>query len=106
MPVYLMIEISIKNPEMYSGYVDKVFGLVSRYGGRYLARGGKITPVAGGWHPERVILIEFDSAEQVEKCFASAEYREIAPLREQATISRAIIVDGCSPPVGGRPPEE
>ncbi len=100
MPVYLIIEISIKNPGTYSEYVDRVFDLVSRYGGRYLARGGKITPVAGGWHPERVILIEFDTAEQVEKCFGTAEYSEIAPLRVESTRSRAIIVEGYSPPVG------
>ena len=101
MPVYLIIEINIKNPEVYSGYVERVFDLVTRHGGRYLARGGKTTPVAGDWHPERVILIEFDTAEQVEKCFASTEYLEIAPVREQSTTSRAIMVEGYSPPVAG-----
>jgi uncharacterized protein (DUF1330 family) len=100
MPVYLIIEISVRNLETYSRYVDKVFDIISRHGGRYLARGGKITPLSGGWHPERIILIEFDATEQVEKCFGSAEYLEIAPLREQSTMSRAIIVDGYSPPVG------
>jgi len=67
---------------------------VSRHGGRYLARGGKITPSAGCWHPERVILIEFDTVEQVERCFGSAEHLEVAPLRKQSAISRAIIVEG------------
>jgi uncharacterized protein (DUF1330 family) len=96
MPVYLIIEITITDPEMYSRYVGKVFDIVSGYGGRYLARGGKITPLSGNWQPQRIILIEFDTAEQVEKCFGSAEYLELAPLREQSTTSRAIIVDGCS----------
>jgi uncharacterized protein (DUF1330 family) len=44
----------------------------------------------------RIILIEFDTAEQVERCFGSAEYLALAPLREQSTTSRAIIVDGYS----------
>jgi len=98
MPVYLIIEISITDAATYSRYVDQVFDIVSRHGGRYLARGGKLTPVAGGWHPERIILIEFDSAEQVQQCFSSTEYREIAPLREQSAISRAIVVEGYPPP--------
>ena len=94
MPVYMIIEITITDPEVYSRYVAGVFDIVSAHGGRYLVRGGKITPLLGNWQPERIILIEFDSMAQVETCFGSAEYLELAPLREQATTSRAIIVEG------------
>jgi uncharacterized protein (DUF1330 family) len=94
--VYMIIEIAITNPEIYSRYVAGVPDIVTRHGGRYLARGGKITPFSGNWQPERVVLIEFDTAEQVEKCFSSAEYCELAALRDQSTTSRAVIVDGCA----------
>jgi uncharacterized protein (DUF1330 family) len=45
---------------------------------------------------ENVILIEFDTAEQMERCFGSADYLELAAPREQSTTSRAIIVVGYS----------
>jgi uncharacterized protein (DUF1330 family) len=96
MPVYLIIEITITDPEIYPRYVAEVFDIVTAYGGRYLVRAGKITPLIGNWQPERMILIEFDSIAQVEKCFGSPEYLELAPLREQATASRALIVEGYS----------
>jgi uncharacterized protein (DUF1330 family) len=98
MPVYLIIEIEITHPEVYSRYVAKVFDIVSAHAGRYLARRGKITPLTGNWQPQRMILIEFDSIAQVGKCFGSPEYLELAPLREQSTISRALIVEGYSQP--------
>jgi uncharacterized protein (DUF1330 family) len=97
MPVYLIIEIKVKNLEMYLQYVERVPAIIEQHGDRYLARGGEITPLMGDWNPERIILIEFDSADQIKKCFASLEYLEIAPLREESTISKSIIVEGYTP---------
>jgi uncharacterized protein (DUF1330 family) len=74
--------------------VDNVRAVVERYGGRYLVRGGNVTPLSDDWHPERVIIIEFETAEQVQRCFDSPEYLELAPLRKRSAVSRAIVVDG------------
>lgn len=93
MSVYLLIEITVKDREIYSKYVQAVPSIIEKYGGRYLARGGNVTPLMGGWNPERIILIEFDDIEHVHKCFRSPEYLEIAPLREHSTVSRSIIFE-------------
>jgi uncharacterized protein (DUF1330 family) len=97
MPVYLVAEIEIKDPEMYSRYVEKVPGVIERFGGRYLSQGGRVTPMSGNWNPERMILIEFPTLEQLQQCFNSSDYLEIAPFRTQSTHSRSIIVDGLVP---------
>ena len=92
--VYMIIEIEIKDNESYSKYFKKVPSIVKKYGGRYLARGGEITSIAGNWNPERIIVIEFESMERLRECFQSAEYSEIAPLRKKSTTSKAIVVSG------------
>jgi uncharacterized protein (DUF1330 family) len=100
MAVYVIVDISIRGSSAqpdYAQYVEKVRPIVERHGGRYLARGGKITPLAGAWNPDRVILIEFPSAEHVERWWSSPEYKAIVGLRESATQARAIIVEGCNP---------
>jgi len=102
MSVYLMIEIEVKDRDLYAQYVEKVPAIIEKHGGRYLARGGKVTSLMGGWNPERVILIEFDGVEQIHKCFQSPEYLEIGPLRERSTASKSIIVEG-NVPRGERP---
>lgn len=94
MSVYMMAEIEIQNSEVYSEYVDGVSEIIRKYGGRYLVRGGRVTPLSGSWNPERVIVIEFGTAEQLRECFASPEYLKLAPLRERSTTSRAIVIDG------------
>ena len=96
MPVYLIIEIGMKDSEAYAEYVEKVPEVIKKYGGKYLARGGKVTSMMGNWNPERLILIEFDSIARIQECFQSPEYLELAPLREQSTVSRSIIVEGCT----------
>ena len=98
MSVYMIIDVTIRDHDLYSRYVESVAEVVERYGGRYLVRGGKVTPLSGNWNPERMIVIEFDTVEQLQRCFRSAEYLELAPLREQSTDSRAIVAEGYLPP--------
>lgn len=85
-----------KNREVgrYEEYIREVKPIVERFGGRYLARSEKITALSEAWKPDRVILIEWDSREQLERCFSSEEYRSIAGKRENTVDSRAMIVEG------------
>ncbi|MEQ8174995.1 MAG: DUF1330 domain-containing protein [Syntrophomonadaceae bacterium] len=94
MPVYLLIEIEIHNKDIYFEYIERARPLVERYGGHYLIRGGNAAPLFGEWKPERIILIQFPSREDVDRCFSSKEYLEIKPLRDNSTSTRAIILDG------------
>lgn len=94
MPVYMIISIEeISDLEHYKQYIQKVSSIVSSYGGQYVVRGGKITPFAGGWAPKRIIIIRFDSLEKAQQCFNSPEYTQIAPLRENSTVTHAIFVE-------------
>ena len=98
MPVYLLIDIHVTDGGTYSDYVARVYDVVTAYGGRYLVRGGDLTPLSGDWTPERIIIIEFDSIAQLRRCFSSPECAALAPLRERSTKSKAVILQGCAPP--------
>jgi uncharacterized protein (DUF1330 family) len=80
---------------MYSRYIDAARPVVESFGGRYLVRGGQVLTLAGGWHPERIVVIEFSSMDKMRACFASPDYLRLAPLRERSTTSKAIAVEGC-----------
>jgi uncharacterized protein (DUF1330 family) len=94
MPVYLLIDIHVIDSEPYAGYVAAVHNVVTAHGGRYVVQGGDPTPLGGGWEPERIIIIEFDSIADVRRCFSSPDYLALAPLRERSTTSRAVILQG------------
>ena len=51
----------------YEVYIEKVKPIVEHFGGRYLARTDKVTALSKKWNPERVVLIEWESWEQMER---------------------------------------
>ena len=98
MPVYLIADIEVVDAEVYAEYVEKVPEVIHEYGGHYLVRGGNAATLSGHWDPERIILVEIQTVERLQECFGSTEYLELAPLREQSTISRSIVVEGYGSP--------
>ena len=93
----MIIESKTRDAEAYARYQALVPEIISAHGGRYIVRGGQVTPVTGGWLPERVLVLEFDSKEDLARCFSSSEYQEIAPLREAGGEFRSVIVEGYNP---------
>jgi uncharacterized protein (DUF1330 family) len=43
MSVYMVVEIEVLNAALYAKYVENVAAIVTKYGGRYLVRGGAVT---------------------------------------------------------------
>jgi len=98
MKVYLISDVEVLDAERYAEYRQAAEPIVIRHGGRYLVRGGKTTPLAGGWDPARLVIIEFESQARVDACFTSPEYQRILPLRLASTRSRSLLVEGISNP--------
>ena len=101
MSIYMIIDIEITDPETYAEYVKRIPPIIEKFGGRYLTRGGKVTPLAGDWNPGRIILLEFPSFEHVKNWLMSKEHMPLAEIRRKSTTARAILVEGCSPDPDG-----
>lgn len=95
MAVYFIVEIKeVYDKEKYMQYVAKVPPIVEKFGGKYLIRGGNTSSIVGDWNSLRLIIIEFESMDKFRLWWNSAEYREVAPLREQSAKTSAIVTDG------------
>jgi uncharacterized protein (DUF1330 family) len=94
MSFFMIIQSSVKDAETYRHYIERVFPIVEAYGGHFHVRGENIRAL-GNWKPERVIVIEFQSEDQIQNWLTSPEYAAIAPLREQGADAQAIIAEGC-----------
>jgi len=95
MAVYMIIEAKeVMDKEGYGEYIRQVPQTIERFGGKYLARGGRIKVVAGDWDPRRVIIVQFDSMEKFTAWWDSPEYRAIAPIRERSARTNAVVVEG------------
>jgi uncharacterized protein (DUF1330 family) len=95
MPAYWVARARISDPVQYKRYTDRVPDIVSRYGGKILARGGRYQIMEGPEDFHRFIVIEFPTFEQGVGCFESPEYREAAALRRAgAGVVENVIVEG------------
>ncbi|CAA9579091.1 MAG: hypothetical protein AVDCRST_MAG18-2902 [uncultured Thermomicrobiales bacterium] len=94
MAAYIIVDVVVTDPEGFAAYREMAPPTVAAYGGNYLARGGALTPLEGGWDPKRISVIEFPSAEQAHAWWDSAEYAEAKALRQRTTETKMLIVEG------------
>jgi uncharacterized protein (DUF1330 family) len=97
MSAYLIVDIAeIPDAEGYAEYRKRVSPGLEAAGGRYLARGGAIEVLEGDWKPSRVVVVEFDSMAEARDWWESPGYRELKALRQRATRTHMILVNGLS----------
>src|SRR5947209_11815055 len=81
MPAYWVARSKINDSVAYKKYTDRVPGIIAKYGGKVLARGGKYQVMEGPQKFHRFVVIEFPTFEQGVACFTSEEYGEAAAFR-------------------------
>ena len=94
MSAYLIGEIDVTDPTGYEDYRKQVLAVVTKYGGRFIVRGGKVDAKEGGWAPKRIVVLEFPSMEQAQTFYHSAEYAPLIKLRQKASKGKIILVEG------------
>jgi uncharacterized protein (DUF1330 family) len=96
MPAYWLARCKINDPVEYKKYTDCVPGIIAKYGGKVLARGGKYEIMEGPEKFHRFVVIEFPTMEQAVACHRSPEYQEAAAFRKQPGVGEVeqVIVEG------------
>jgi len=97
MAAYVIVNIEITDPVGYAEYAKAAGATVAQYGGEYLARGGRAERLEGDWEPKRFVVLRFDSLERAKAWWASAEYAEPKSMRQSASKTNMIVVEGVGP---------
>jgi uncharacterized protein (DUF1330 family) len=96
-PAYIINDMDVTNPQLLEDYKKLSPPTVAQYGGKFLARGGTVEKLEGDWAPKRLVILEFPSLEQAKAWVNSQEYAPARRLRQQASRSNIIVVDGVPP---------
>jgi uncharacterized protein (DUF1330 family) len=96
---YIISDVSVKDQEAFQHYRTRAAESIRRYGGRYLARGGAIEKLEGGWIPDTIIVVEFPSAKRAREWYRSPEYAAALAFRDEALTRNLILVDGVAAPL-------
>jgi len=94
MPAYVIVEIDIADPVGYEEYKRLAGATVEKYGGQYIVRGGRTEVLEGDWKPNRVVVLQFDSAQRAKDWLNSEEYREPRKMRHRTARTNMILVEG------------
>ena len=94
MSVYIVVDLDVKDQEAYEEYRKLAPPVIEKYGGRYLVRGGEITPGEGDWGLHRVVILEFPSIDDAKGLLSDDEYAPVAEIRHRAATSRSFMVEG------------
>jgi uncharacterized protein (DUF1330 family) len=92
MPCYWVARSRINDAAAYKKYTDRVPGIIAKFGGKVLARGGRFEILEGPETFHRFVVIEFPSLEQAKACHASEEYQEAAAFRKDGAGQVELIL--------------
>ena len=98
MVAYVINDMEVTDTALLEEYKKLSPATVAQYGGRLLARGGRIEVLEGTWSPTRLVIIEFPSVERARAWVESVEYAAAKALRRRASRSNLVVVEGA--PVG------
>jgi uncharacterized protein (DUF1330 family) len=94
MPAYFIAQIEVTDPETFKAYGARVPATIEKYGGRYVVRGGAITPLEETPPKPRVVVLEFDTVEAVRRWYESEDYAPLSDMRRRASNGPLFIVEG------------
>lgn len=84
MPAYLVGAITVRDPERWAEYVQRVGPTFVPHGGELLFRGTHALQLAGSTPPPLIVTARFPTLATLRAWHDSADYQALVPLRDAA----------------------
>jgi uncharacterized protein (DUF1330 family) len=83
-PVYVLMDVEIKDRVKFFEYVEGHLPSFRQYGGKLLFRSNDMTVIEGNWSPKLFVVHEWPSEESFRQWEESKEYAPWKKLRHEA----------------------
>ena len=98
-PAYIIAEVEKdaskpRDTEAARRYAQEAPKSLIPFNGRYVVRGGEVQALEGDAPKGYIVVIGFDSMEKARQWYDSPAYAAIKPIRQNATKSRLLLVEG------------
>ena len=91
---YMLVQVDVTNAQQYGEYTKLSPGIIEKFGGRFLARGGRTATLEGLPAQGRVVVVEFPSFERAREFYNSQEYQAAKKVRAGAATAQFVLVEG------------
>lgn len=94
MTALLIVDETITDPDLFEDYKRAVVPTISKFGGRFLARGGALEVLEpGGWTPGRMVIVEFPDMAALKNWYDSDDYAPAREIRLRSAKSTLVAMD-------------
>jgi uncharacterized protein (DUF1330 family) len=97
MTAYIVARVAVSDPSLLKEYMAETPTIISKYHGKFIARGGPTVTFEGPAESRRIIIIEFPNMADAEAFYNSPEYTEARKLRNGVAVAEFIAVEGINP---------
>ena len=94
MAAYAIADVEVTDPARFQEYRSQAHATVEQYGGKFIVGGGAIEKVEGNWDPSLMVIIEFESMQQLKKWWHSPQYSSLIQSRQQSANTNVLFVEG------------
>ena len=97
---YWIARLDVTDPVGFREYVAANGAAFSRFGARFIVRGGRFEAVEGTARSRNIVL-EFKDYETAVACYHSPEYAAALALRQGRAVAEVVIIEGYDGPQPG-----
>jgi uncharacterized protein (DUF1330 family) len=90
---YWIAHVDVSDPEKYKEYVRLNGIAFTKFGAKFLVRGGT-NEVRAGTLKSRHVVLEFPSYQAAKDCYDSPEYKAATAVRVTASVADLVIIEG------------
>jgi len=98
LPAFQIVEATINDQDAYNKEFVPMIGKVhQQVGGKFLARGGKTVSVMGAPPAPRIVVIQYESMEQMQAAFNNPAFKDALVIGSKYSTQRIFGVEGLAP---------
>ena len=94
MAAYMIARVNVTDWDRYNEYIKVTPGIIAKFGGRFIARGGETITFEGPEEKWRIVVVEFPDLEKAKEFYYSPEYTDAKKIREGAALAQFVAIDG------------
>jgi uncharacterized protein (DUF1330 family) len=91
MAAYMIARVNVTDWDQYNEYIKVTPGIISKYDGRFIVRGGEMVTLEGPEEKWRIVVVEFPDLAKAKEFYYSPEYtgcQKDSRRRSTGTICR------------------
>jgi uncharacterized protein (DUF1330 family) len=94
MAAYMIAKVNVTDWDKYDEYIKVTPGIIAKYEGRFIVRGGETVTLEGPEEKWRIVVVEFPDLAKAKAFYHSPEYADAKKIRAGAAEAQFIAVSG------------